>query len=160
MIFFFQILFVSSAFHDPFAAGFPVLQNQGWIHLLNKSLQRLPPYAESRVRSAVWQSSLCPTGIAMHFRSNATSFAIVGTLVGQIVYPNIPQTGAAGVELYARHTDGKWYSCFDRCYYGAEVKCNYENLLPATREYRMYVSSLVQVKDFKFAASGTNYFLE
>lgn len=70
---------------------------------------RLPGSAEGKVTPSVWSLSRNSAGMAVRFKSNASSIHVrYSLMLPAIGMPHMPATGVSGVDLYARDEKGKW----------------------------------------------------
>ncbi|MFM7152137.1 MAG: N,N-dimethylformamidase beta subunit family domain-containing protein, partial [Gemmataceae bacterium] len=84
------------------------VEGQGWKALAG-TFQRLPAPAEKQVRPAVWNLSRHSAGLAVRFRTDATTLSVRWSLLNkELALAHMPATGVSGVDLYIRDTTGKW----------------------------------------------------
>src|SRR5690606_22769211 len=87
-----------------------VVHNQLWQGSVVASYyDRLPSYAQERVRKDVWNLSQNAAGLKLVFNTNATE-VIVRYVVSRKNYAmnHFPATGVSGVDLFAENNDGTW----------------------------------------------------
>jgi len=72
----------------------------GWPQDSSHFYSRLPPDAEHAVRKDVFDLSKQPSGITLHFTSNAPAIVVEYALRDQLQFPHMPATGVSGVDLY------------------------------------------------------------
>ena len=103
--------------------------------------QRLPDSAKGKVTDPVWSLSQDSTGMAVRFKTDATTIWTHYVLrTDRLAMPHMPATGASGVDLYARDEKGRWrwVNCTkpDK----KEMKVALINgMAPGTREYLAYL---------------------
>ena len=86
--------------HNPMAAGFPVVQNQAFPEETGKSYARLPERAKQKVTKDVWALSRNSSGLALYFRTDAKEIRVRYTVGGGRSMIHMPATGVSGVDLY------------------------------------------------------------
>lgn len=98
---------VAYTYHDLASLA---LEGQGWpVDVLTSRYDRLPAKAETIVPDPVWNLSRHSAGISFRFVTDATSISIKYQVGSKTLgMPNMPPTGASGVDLYALAPDGKW----------------------------------------------------
>lgn len=70
---------------------------------------RLPAKAEGVVRGAVWGLSRHSAGMAVRFKTDATTIHARWSLTSSgLAMPHMPATGVSGLDLYVKASDGKW----------------------------------------------------
>ena len=83
------------------------IEGKGWMDTRN-FYDRLPAKAEGVVRSAIWDLSEETPGIVVRFVTDATSISARWTLrKTKLGLPNMPASGASGLDLYVRFK-GEW----------------------------------------------------
>jgi GDSL-like Lipase/Acylhydrolase family/N-terminus of Esterase_SGNH_hydro-type len=102
---------------------------------------RLPASAEGKVTAAVWGLSRDSTGMVVRFKTDATAISVHYLLSkDKLAQPAMAATGASGVDLYARDTDGKWKWVMVTKPATQEVKAEIiKGLAPGLREYAAYL---------------------
>lgn len=115
------------------------LEGQGWSETMS-DYDRLPAKANGVVRSAVWNLSRHSAGMAVRFKTNATSISVDWTLTKKnLAMSHMSATGVSGVDLYVRH-EGQW-----RWLKEGQPKAQnnkktiVKSLSPETREYLLYL---------------------
>jgi len=101
---------------------------------------RLPAKAKETVREAVWNLSRHSTGMAVRFRTDATTIHVRYTLYSSSLdMAHMPATGVSGVDLYARDGEGdlRWVSVVRPNAKTMNVKIA-EGLDPGEREFMAY----------------------
>jgi lysophospholipase L1-like esterase len=95
------------AWHDVTEWG---VEGRAWTDLPRQRwFARLPDVAEGKVTAAVWSLSQNSAGLAVRFKTDATTLWADYTLASdKIAPPNMPATGASGIDLYARDDRGTW----------------------------------------------------
>lgn len=95
------------AWHNPEEWG---LEGRTWLNLPRKRFyDRFPEEAHGKVPAPVWDLSRHSTGMATRFKTNATMIYVRYKLLSaSLAMPHMPATGASGVDLYARDSEGKW----------------------------------------------------
>lgn len=74
----------------------------------SKAYSRLPDSLESRVRDDLWDLGKNSAGLAIRFRSDATSLGFKWRALNKFNMNHMTPTGIRGLDLYALDTDGKW----------------------------------------------------
>jgi len=90
--------------HD--AAGLPVLGTM--CPDATKAYSRLPDSLESRVRPDLWNLGKNSAGLAIRFRSDATSLGFKWRALNKFNMNHMTPTGIRGLDLYALDGDGQW----------------------------------------------------
>src|SRR5262249_25093073 len=84
------------------------LEGQGFRDL-KAPFDRLPSKAEKVVPRSVWGLSRHSAGLAVRFKSDATTLSARWTLTSKNLAMNhMPATGVSGVDLYVRDAKGAW----------------------------------------------------
>lgn len=147
VIFFFLFLTAEAQWKwsDPHAAGYPVVQNQGFTDEIGNTYDRLPGRAKKQVRDAVWHLAGQAVGLAVHFYSDAPVLTVrYGTAYAQAL-PHMPATGVSGLDLYAIDSDGNWQRCVTGNYsFRDTVRFTWTGAEPGRyhrqgTEYRLYL---------------------
>jgi hypothetical protein len=101
----------------------------------------LPAKAEQTVRAAVWNLSRHSAGMAVRFRTDATTIKARWTLTSdRLEMPHMPATGVSGLDLYVKTDDGKlrWLACGRPS--GRTTTATLASGIPAgTRDYVLYL---------------------
>ncbi len=84
--------------HNPMEAGFPVLQNQGFVNEIGKTYTRLPERVKGDVDKTLWGLSQHSSGLAIHFYSNAPKIQVRYTVTGK---------NFGDAEIYSENDEGK-----------------------------------------------------
>mgnify|MGYP001555078065 FL=1 len=129
---------------DPAAAGFPVVEGQGWPREVKDFYDRLPARAESIVRKAVWGLSKNSAGLKLRFITDAKEIIIRYKVTGGLQFPHMPATGVSGVDMYVKTIDGKWLWCAAKFSFGDTIEYRFKDLIPndqhvSNREYDVYL---------------------
>ncbi|WP_185155555.1 SGNH/GDSL hydrolase family protein [Rudanella paleaurantiibacter] len=131
---------------NPAQSDGPVIEGQGWTgKALLSPYDRLPAVAQKTVRPAVWNLSRHATGLLIRFRANTNQISVRYAVNGNLSLTNMSTTGASGVDLYARNSDGEWLWCNGRPTYGDTIRFTYTGLQPSEpqhqkgREYQLYL---------------------
>ncbi len=116
------------------------VEGKGWSDT-KRYYDRLPGKAEGVVRGAVWNLSRASAGMAVRFKTNATSISARYVLQSsRIAMPHMPATGASGLDLYARNDAGQWRWLGITRPADTKVKATLvEGLEPKLREYMAYL---------------------
>lgn len=78
------------------------VEGQAWAEQA-APFDRLPARAKAVVRPPVWKLSRCSAGMAVRFRSDATSLDVRWRLGGdRLALPHMPATGVSGLDLYVQ----------------------------------------------------------
>lgn len=130
---------------NPLEGPFPVIQNQGWTSILNKSWARIPPSAQSRLRPSLYSASQTTPGFALHFRTNSGTINIKSpmqwnsTKTFDSISP-IPETGILHGDIYFKHPDdGHWVNAVS----GVIQRFSGQML-----EYKVYLPHFIQINNF------------
>jgi len=102
---------------------------------------RFPAKAEKTVPPAVWSLSRHSAGMAVRFRTNASSIWVDYTLLaGRLAMSHMPATGVSGVDLYAEDERGvlKWVSVSHPAEQHIRAKLG-DDIDPGLRTYMMYL---------------------
>ena len=84
------------------------IEGRGWNDTKAK-FDRLPAKAEGVVRGAVWGLSHHSAGMAVRFRTDATTIQARWSLTGSnLAMPHMPATGVSGLDLYVKAESGAW----------------------------------------------------
>jgi len=137
--------------HNPLEAGFPVIQNQGWVEELSASYHRLPDRAQEAVRKDVWNLSRHSAGLAIHFYCNAPEIKVRYKVKGNLQMPHMPAFGVSGIDLYSINSDGEWNFCSGNYSYQDTIQYTYRHLGQDKYhnrgfEYRLYLPLYNQVE--------------
>lgn len=137
--------------YSPMEAGFPVVQNQGWIKELGNTYSRLPQRAEVEVRKPLWNLSLNSAGLAIHFYSNAPEIKVRYGVSGPLSMPHMPNTGVSGIDLYGIDSDGNWMNASGSYQWGDTISYTFTNIGKDKFhnrgfEYRLYLPLYNTVK--------------
>lgn len=164
----FVLLFVLNAvgqtqWNDPMAAGFPVIQNQGWSSELGHGYRRLPDRAKDKVRKNVWNLSGNSAGLAVHFLTNAKKIEVRYGVNGDFAMNHMPATGKSGVDLYAIDPDGSWRLLTDKYSFSDTITYTYQNLMQGKYhqkgyEYRLYLPLYNGVTWMEIGVPDTAFF--
>jgi lysophospholipase L1-like esterase len=111
----------------------------GWTST-KQPFDRLPSYAEAKVREPVWKLSQDSAGLSVRFVTNATKISARWTLRrASLALPNMPATGVSGVDLYVK-IDGLWHwLAVGRPDKPTPSQSLVANLPPGEREYLLYL---------------------
>jgi len=113
---------------DPLTCGFPVIQNQGFIHEIGNSYHRLPDRAKDVVRKEVWNLSRESAGLSIHFFCNAPQIKIRYQVTGGFAMPHMPATGVSGIDLYRMDDNHSWDFCFGNYAFADTVVYSYNHM--------------------------------
>ncbi|MDD4589580.1 MAG: SGNH/GDSL hydrolase family protein [Parabacteroides sp.] len=132
--------------YDPMEAGFPVIQNQGFIDEIGNCYVRLPNRAHGVVRNDVWNLSRHSAGLSISFYCSSPQISIryVTTNTKDFGMQHMPATGVSGVDLYSIDSDGKWRFCYGGFSFGDTIRTTYSHLGKDKYhnegfEYRLYL---------------------
>jgi len=102
---------------------------------------RLPASAEGKVTSAVWNLSRDSAGMMVRFKTDAEAISVHYKLSkDRLAPPNMPATGASGIDLYARNDQGQWKWVMVTKPTKQEIKEEIiKGLAPGYREYAAYL---------------------
>ncbi len=114
---------------------------------------RFPQNYKSKLRPEVWNLSQNAAGIAVRFRSNATTLRIRWTLTGNVSLPHMPATGVKGVDLYA-NVKGQWQ--FVQTGRPKEKSSEYSLLEQGEPVYREYLLNLPLYDGIDSLSIGVN----
>ena len=113
LLLFFAALLGASAFaqvkwYNPMEAGFPVIQNQGWVGEERENpYHRFPARAKETLRGNVWGLGRHAAGECITFTTNAKEIYVKYTVSGGKAMNHMPATGVTGVDLYTHERHGK-----------------------------------------------------
>lgn len=93
---------------NPQAAGYPVIQGQGFPDEIGQTYVRLPDRAKNQIRKPVWNLSRNSAGLAIHFYSDAPVISVQYGVTQAHALPHMPATGVSGLDLYSIDSDGAW----------------------------------------------------
>ena len=111
-----------------------VIDGQGWPGKTKAFYDRLPSYAEGKVRDQVWGLSRNSAGLMIRFISNSKTIVVRYKVKGSLAMQHMPATGVSGVDLYAKSTVGEWEWCRGRRAFGDTVKYTFRGL-PVKDDY-------------------------
>ncbi|MDA1053020.1 MAG: SGNH/GDSL hydrolase family protein [Planctomycetota bacterium] len=84
------------------------IEGQGWKET-NAKFDRLPAKAEGVVRRPVWSLSHHSAGMAVRFKTDATTIQARWSLTSSsLAMPHMPATGVSGLDLYVKTEAGRW----------------------------------------------------
>ena len=84
------------------------IEGQAWP-ASDSQYVRLPAKAKRAVRKDVWDFSRHSSGMLVRFLTDATRIHARWELLSEtLARPHMPATGASGVDLYVRDTEGEW----------------------------------------------------
>ncbi|NQT51212.1 SGNH/GDSL hydrolase family protein, partial [bacterium] len=97
----------SDGLHWADATQWPI-EGKGWADT-ERSFDRLPAKAKATVRGGVWGLSRHSAGMAVRFRTDATSLHARWELLSAgLAMNHMPATGVSGLDLYAQDDKGRW----------------------------------------------------
>lgn len=111
---------------NPLEQGENIVHGRWWNSELKDSYHRLPPRAESKVRSAVWRLSQQSAGLSICFHTNAPSVKVRYKVKGGLNMFHMPTTGVSGVDLYATDAKGELRWCASKFNLSFKDTINYE----------------------------------
>ncbi len=137
------------------------IEGRGWEEQPRlRFFDRLPAKAEKTVRPAVWNLSRDSAGMAIRFRSDATSISVRYTLRSdRLAMPHMPATGVSGIDLYARDPKGRWrwVNVTRPANRRVEAKLG-DGLDPGTREYMAYLPLYNGIDELEFGVPAGSLF--
>lgn len=84
------------------------IEGQGWSET-KAAFDRLPAKAEGVVRGPVWGLSRHSAGMAVRFKTDATTIHARWSLTSSgLAMPHMPATGVSGLDLYVKTDAGRW----------------------------------------------------
>lgn len=116
------------------------VEGRGWKETKAK-YDRLPGKAEGFVRPPVWGLSHHSAGIAVRFKTDATTIrARWSVLSERLAMPHMPATGVSGLDLYVK-VDGRWrwLSVGQPRAYPENTVTLANGVPPGMREYMLYL---------------------
>lgn len=116
------------------------IEGRGWTETKAK-YDRLPEKAEGVVRAPVWSLSRHSAGIAVRFKTDATTIRAKWNVTSSsLAMPHMPATGVSGLDLYVK-VDGRWrWLAVGQPRQFPENVATLANGIPAgTREYLLYL---------------------
>lgn len=100
--------FAQIKWYNPMEAGFPVIQNQGWVGEERENpYHRFPARAKETLRGNVWGLGRHAAGECITFTTNAKEIYVKYTVSGGKAMNHMPATGVTGVDLYTKERHGK-----------------------------------------------------
>ncbi|MBR5147932.1 MAG: acetylhydrolase, partial [Bacteroidaceae bacterium] len=100
--------FAQVKWYNPMEAGFPVIQNQGWVGEERETpYYRFPLRAKETLRGSVWGLGRHSAGECITFTTNAKEIYVKYTVSGGKAMNHMPATGVSGVDLYTKDRHGK-----------------------------------------------------
>ncbi len=130
---------------DPTANSFPVIDGQAWPGEVQAPYDRFPARAEKTLNPDVWELSHNSAGLYIKFKTNAQDLVVRYVLKGNSALPQMPATGANGVDLYAIDIHGNWVWAPGRFTFGDTVEYRFPSLKVGEGgpeknfEYRLYL---------------------
>jgi hypothetical protein len=102
---------------------------------------RLPSSIKPAVAEGLWNLGRDSSGMLARFTADSPSLFLHYRLVReQLALPHMPATGASGIDLYARDTDGRWRWAQAVLPTTIEIQLKWIDHLPAgRREYALYL---------------------
>ncbi|MEO8496059.1 MAG: SGNH/GDSL hydrolase family protein [Planctomycetota bacterium] len=135
------------------------VEGQGWNDT-KATFDRLPAKAEGVVRDAVWGLSRQSAGLAVRFKTDATTIQARWSLTGSnLAMPHMPATGVSGLDLYVKTEAGLWRWLANGR--PTQVAGNIAKLadgIPAgDREYMLYLPLYNGVTSVEIGVAKANY---
>jgi len=121
-----------------------------------RPFDRFPAAAEATVPKPVWNLSRDSTGMLARFRSDATAIHARMSLRSDVLdKPHMAASGASGIDLYARDSDGRWR-------WVAAIKPEAQSLevpllaglVPGSREYGVWLPLFNGVESMAIGVSA------
>ncbi len=146
------------AWHDVTTWG---VEGRGWESLERKRyFDRLPAKAEGVVRKAVWDLSRHSAGMAVRFRTDASTIHIDYQLLNSnLAMPHMPATGVSGIDLYGQAGDGsmRWVEVVRPTNQHMKTVL-VRGLDPGPRQYLMYLPLYNGVESLKIGVPAGSTF--
>lgn len=121
------------------ADAFPVLGKATDATL--SRYERLPDSLQHVSRPPLWQLGRNSAGLAVRFRSNSTTIAARWEVRDNVSMNHMTPTGIKGLDLYCLTDDGEWIFAGSGRPQGKVTQATIvANMLPAEREYMLYLS--------------------
>ncbi len=135
------------------------VEGRAWDDRKSK-FDRLPAKAEGVVRGAVWGLSHHSAGMAVRFKTNATTIHAKWSLTSSgLSMPHMPATGVSGLDLYVKTEAGKWrWLANGRPTTFPENRVQLVSGIPAgDREYMLYLPLYNGVTAVEIGVNKANY---
>ena len=150
--------------HNSITAIAPVVEGKGWPQETKNNFNRLPERFKSQVREPVWNLSTHASGLYIKFQTNTTDIRIRYQVSKQRELQHIPATGASGLDLYAKDSDGNWLWCRPGRNFGDTISYNYRGLKANDayhnngRSYYLYLPYFNHVEWLEIGVSQNDQF--
>ncbi|MDH5397404.1 MAG: SGNH/GDSL hydrolase family protein [Cyclobacteriaceae bacterium] len=150
--------------HDPVKSDFAVVEGQGWPDEVTEPYDRLPHWAEDKVREDVWWLSRQSAGLVIRFYTDAINIKVRYMVDGDQAMPHMPATGVSGVDLYAVDSDGDWkwlrggWSFKDTITYHFNAITPNDSYHKMGREYRLFLPLYNKVNWLEIGVGKSDYF--
>lgn len=133
---------------DPSTASPAVIDGRGWNTGFVSPYDRLPSKAEHTVRKELWNLSRHAAGQYINFTTNSSKIRVRYVVKGGQSLSQMPATGASGVDLYAKDTDGKWRWTRAALSFGDTIEYTFDNIpvLQPLLQYRLYLPLVTSVQ--------------
>lgn len=117
------------------------VEGRGWENEPN-FFGRLPAKAEGKVPSSVWGLSKHTSGMAVRFKTDATSMKVKWSLTGEnLAMPHFAATGVSGVDLYVKTDKDEWHwlAVGQPRKFPENEAVFFEDVAPQEREFLLYL---------------------
>jgi hypothetical protein len=135
------------------------IEGRGWNDTKAK-FDRLPAKAEGVVRGPVWGLSHHSAGMAVRFKTDATTIQARWSLTSSgLAMPHMPATGVSGLDLYVRTGAGQWrWLANGRPTKYPDNQVTLGKSIPAgVRDYMLYLPLYNGVTSVEIGIGKTNY---
>ena len=149
-----------TVWHNPLTEGEePYVQGRAWNSEIGQTYHRFPDRAKDMVREAVWNLSLCSSGLLVDFFTNADKIVIRYNVKGNKNADNIPKVAKSGIDIYRIDKDGvqHWVSLFGHYNFGKtnsdQIVWTFDRLSPSDPkfgdEYKVYLPMYSEVENLE-----------
>lgn len=149
-----------TVWHNPLTEGEePYVQGRAWNSEIGQTYHRFPDRAKGMVRDAVWNLSLCSSGLLVDFFTNADKIVIRYNVKGNKNADNIPKFAKSGIDIYRIDKDGvqHWVSLFGHYNFGKtnsdQIVWTFDRLSPSDSkfgdEYKVYLPMYSEVENLE-----------
>lgn len=134
------------------------IEGKGWTETKAK-FDRLPAKAEGVVRGAVWGLSRQAAGLAVRFKTDATTIHARWSLTGSnLAMSHMPATGVSGLDLYVKTEAGHWRWLANGRPTALENRATLAQGIPAgEREYMLYLPLYNGVTSVEIGVDKSDY---
>lgn len=160
--FFFFIFANSIVRHNPITEpNFPVIQNQGFTSELNRTYNRFPRRAKTRVNETIWDLSLDSAGLSIYFKTDSSHITITYNCIKSFHMVHMPSTGVSGISLLTRTNGGRWGSIKSKFNFTPsqkKVEYNFFDDRKSDSEYRLYLPPYNTIENLEIKTDDKSTF--